>query len=112
MESTGGLSNSKTMMGTPWISNFVLSDKTSQSPDVMLVVIAMHVLRLIGSSLQIQAKTESMGGHQLGTPCMFSLYGMSVCFSTYAMQIPCILSEDKFKCDTHPIRKEPAKFSW
>lgn len=87
MESIWGLKNSKRMIGTPWVSNLVLYDKTSQSPDVMLVVIAMHVLRLISSRLQIQAATESVGGHQLG-PCACSACMEWACFSTCWVQIP------------------------
>lgn len=106
MEYIWGLKNSKRMIATPWVSNLVLYDKTSQSPDVMLVVIAMHVLRLISSRLQIQAATESVGGHQPGP------YACSACMEWAYVSLLveckslCILSEEKFKGATDPIRKK------
>lgn len=111
MESIWGLKNSKRMIGTPWVSNLVLYDKTSQSPDVMLVVIAMPVLRLISSRLQIQAATESVGGHQPG-PCASAACMGWVRFSTCWVQIPSHFQWRKVQtCYWCAIRKNLAKFS-
>ena len=53
---------------------------------------------------------KNMKGHQLRTLCMFCLCRVNIGFFIIQCKSLCILSENKFKGATDPIKKETAKF--